>query len=130
MVINESWRSALRITFIMEDGMAYFPGVSRPVAIDSDELPEQEANELEQLVEAARFFDQPATISPAVCGAAECYQHTVTVEIRGRQHTVRMTDLVEDAGLQVLLRYLRAKAKALQAAAWILPSSEHSDKLG
>lgn len=112
----------MRITFTMEGGIAYFPGLSQPVIIDSGELPRQETNELEQMVEAARFFDQPATIRPTARGAADYYQYTVTVEEGGRQHTVRMTDLVEDAGLQVLLHYLRAKAKAVRTR----PSPEHS----
>lgn len=112
----------MRITFRMEGGIAYFPGLSRPVVIDTGKLTEQEADELEQIVEAARFFEQPATISPPARGAADYYQYTVTIEARGRQHTVRMTDLVEDAGLQVLLHYLRAKAKAVLAR----PSPERS----
>lgn len=118
----------MRITFTMEGGIAYFPGLSRPVTIDSSELLKQEASELERLVEAARFFDQPATTGPPARGAADYYQYTITVEVRGRQHTVRVTDLVEDAGLQVLLRYLRAKAKALQAAARTPPSPERPAK--
>ncbi|NJD68947.1 MAG: hypothetical protein C3F12_08680 [Candidatus Methylomirabilota bacterium] len=118
----------MRITFTMEGGIAYLPGLSHPVVIDSSQLPEQEAGELEQLVEAARFFDQPAIMGSPERGAADYYQYTVTVEINGRRHTVRVTDLVEDAGLQVLLRYLRAKAKALRAAARTRPSPERTDK--
>jgi hypothetical protein len=114
----------MHVTFTMEGGIAYFPGLSQPVAIDSDELPEQEARELERLVEATRFFDRPTTSGPPARGAADYLQYTVTVQVGGRQHTVRLTDPVEDPGFQALLNYLRAKAKALRAAARARPSPE------
>ncbi len=114
----------MRVTFTMEGGIAYFPGLSRPVTINSDELPEQETRELERLVEAACFFDQPATAGSPARGAADYHQYTVTVEVGGRQHTVRVTDPVENPGLQALLHYLRAKAKTVRAR----PSPECPDK--
>ena len=118
----------MRVTFTMEGGIAYFPGLSRPVTIDSGELPDHEARELERLIEAARFFDRPATAGPPARGATDYYQYTVTVEVGGRQHTVRLTDPVEDPGLQALLNYLRATAKALRAEARARPSPERPDK--
>jgi hypothetical protein len=46
----------MRIRFKTEGGFAYFPGLSKPVTIDTDELPAEEAKELERLIEAADFL--------------------------------------------------------------------------
>src|SRR5438128_130714 len=46
----------------MEGGIAYFPGRSSPITIDSDELPKQESDELKGLVNATHFFDLPKVI--------------------------------------------------------------------
>jgi len=40
----------MRIEFQTEEGIAYFPGLSRPVVIDSNVLAEEEAGELQGLV--------------------------------------------------------------------------------
>ena len=52
----------MRVIFQSEGGIAHFPGLSRPVTIDGDQLPEQAAVELRALIEAARLFDQPAQV--------------------------------------------------------------------
>jgi hypothetical protein len=51
----------MRVQFAMEGGIAYFPGLSQPMVIDSAVLPPQEADELQQLVNATRFFELPAS---------------------------------------------------------------------
>ena len=104
----------MRIRFKTEGGVAYFPGLSEPVTIDGDELPEEEATELKQRVEEARFFDLPAQAGEPPRGAADYRRYTVTVEEGGRSHTVQLTDPVEDPNLQRLVSSLDAKAKALR----------------
>ncbi len=111
-----SYRGPLRVRFQTEGGIAFFPGLSEPVTIDGDELPEEDAVELERRVEEARFFDLPARVSEPQRGAADYRQYTITVEDGGRSHTVRAVDPVEDPGLQTLVNYLNAKAKALRRA--------------
>jgi hypothetical protein len=101
----------------MEGGIAYFPGLSKPVMIDSNELPKEEAAELKRLVDAARFFDLPTVAGAPPRGAADYHQYTVTVEDSGRRHTVQLTDPIEDPNCQRLLGYLRAKVKVLRTAA-------------
>jgi hypothetical protein len=104
----------LRVRFKTEGGIAYFPGLSEPVTIDSDELPEEEAIELKRQVEEAHFFDLPAQAGDPPRGAADYRRYTVTVEAGGRSHTVRLADPVEDPDLQRLVSSLDAKAKALR----------------
>ena len=114
----------MRIQFKTEGGIAYLPGLSAPVTIDTAELPEPEAGELMRLVEEARFFDQPPTAAAPTRGAADYRTYTVTVEDGRRRHTVRFTDPVGDTGSQRLLDYLKAKTRAMRDAARGGPSGQ------
>jgi hypothetical protein len=104
----------MRIEFRTEGGIAHFPGLARPVMIDSDALSEEEAGELKRLLEAARFFEQPMVVGTPRRGAADYRQYTITVEDGGRQHTIQVADPVEDPDLQPLLRFLQTKARSLR----------------
>ena len=70
----------MRIRFKVEGGIAFFPGLSSPVAIDSGELPEEEATELERRVGEARFFDLPVEIGKPHPGAADHRPYAISVE--------------------------------------------------
>ena len=74
----------MRVIFQSEGGIAHFPGLSRPVTIDGDQLPEPAAAELRQLIETARLFDQPAQVGSPARGAADYRRYTITVEADGR----------------------------------------------
>jgi hypothetical protein len=67
----------LRIQFSTEGGIAYFPGLSQPVTIDSEALSQQQGAELKRLVEAAHFFDLPANVGRPAPGAADYRQYNV-----------------------------------------------------
>ena len=107
----------MRVTFQTEGGIAHFPGLSRPVTIETDQLPEQEATELRELMDAAQLLDRPAHVGKAGRGAADYRQHTITVEAQNRRYTVRVSEPIEDPDLQRLLRFLQDKAKAVRARA-------------
>lgn len=104
----------MRIQFRMEGGIAQFPGLSKPVVIESAALSEEDAGELTRLVEAARFFERPTVVGAPPRGAADYRLYTITVEDRGRRHTVKCTDPVEDPTVQELLGFLQARARALR----------------
>jgi hypothetical protein len=107
----------MRIQWKTEGGLAYFPGLSRPVTLESSTLPEAEAAAVRRLVEAARFFDLPPTVGTPARGAADYHRYTITIEDGGQRHTVQATDPVEDPTLQALLTYLKGKATALRTEA-------------
>ena len=88
----------------------YLPAQREPVTIDTDDLPAEEAKELERLVEAASFFELPETIPPPP-GAADYLRYTISVTSAGHSHTVQLTDPIEDPALQALVEYLEAKAR-------------------
>jgi|GEM_PF-210072 len=106
----------MRIRFVMEGGIAFFPGLSQPVTIDSRKLPEEEARELERRVQAAHFFDQPRQPGPIPRGAADYRQYTITIEEGKRRHTVQLVDPVEDPNLQALLDFVQAQARSQREA--------------
>lgn len=106
----------MRIIFTREGGLAYFPGLNKPVTIEVDQLDSREGEELKRLVQAARFFDLPATIGAPARGAADHQYYRLTVEADGRRHTVRMLVPVEDQALQCFVHAVQTRVKAVRAA--------------
>jgi hypothetical protein len=98
------------VEFKMDGGFVYVPARSEPVTIDTDDLPAEEANELERLIEAAGFFELPQN-TPPPRGAADYLRYTISVTCPERSHTVQLTDPIEDPDLQALVEYLEAKAR-------------------
>lgn len=105
----------MKVEFTTSGGVAYFPGLSRPVTIDGDALPEAETRTLARLVQAADFFDRPTSLGAPPPGAADMREYTITVEDGGRRHSLRLADPIEDPALQDLLAFLRTKAKELRS---------------
>jgi len=99
----------MRVRFEMEGGFVYLPP-SEPLTIDTDDLPAEEARELERLVQAAGFFDLPET-APPPRGAADYFEYTISVTSPEQSHTVHLTDPIEDPDVQALVEYLEAKAR-------------------
>jgi hypothetical protein len=99
----------MRIEYEKDGGFAYFPGLHRPVTIDTDGLSAEEAKEIKRLIEAAGFFDLPAS-SPPPRGAADYFQYTISVTAPQYRHTVRLTDPIRDPNVQALVNYLNEKA--------------------
>jgi hypothetical protein len=93
----------MRIQFKMEGGIAFFPGLSKPIVIETDALNNEQASELEQRIQAAHFFELPRTVGTPARGAADYRQYTITIEDRSKRHTVRLTEPIQDPSLQALL---------------------------
>lgn len=101
----------MHVHFTVGGGLAYLPGLAKPVDIDSDQLSRFDAIELQRLVDAAGFFSLPSKINPPHPGAADYVQYAVTIEQGGQRHTVEWTDIAEDPRLRQLRLFLQAKAK-------------------
>ncbi len=101
----------MRIEFKMEGGFAHFPGLSKPVVIDTDQLSQEESAELEQLVQKTRFFDLPGKVNVPRKGAADYYQYTITIQMGNQSHTIKLVDPVEDTNLNELILFLKKKSK-------------------
>ena len=118
----------MRIDFTQGGGLGYFPGLNKPVTIEVDRLEASEAEELKRLVEAAHFFDLPATIGAPAQGAADYQYYGLTVEESGRQHTVRIFIPVADVALQELLQAIQKQVKAARAVGRGTSSDPAADK--
>jgi hypothetical protein len=99
----------MRVQFKTDGGFVYLPERSAPVTIDTDDLPAEEASELERLIEAAGFFDLPEAAAPPR-GAADYLRYTISVTSPERSHTVRLTDPIEDPHVGALVDYLERYA--------------------
>lgn len=102
----------MRVIFAMPStGLGFFPGLAKPVLIDSARLTEPDARQLEALVIAARVFER--STPPAATGA-DRRQYTITIE-QGNQHCeLRLSDPIDDPELLHLVRFLEAQASALR----------------
>lgn len=97
------------INFESGGGFAHFPGLNRPVRIDTADLAQGQADQLKGLVERARFFDQPGEVGAPPPGAADLRSYTITVEDGDRKHTVQTSDALADPALRDLVEHLRAQ---------------------
>jgi len=109
---DEGEEVAMRVELQTEGGMAYFPGLNKPVVVDSDELTKKQAAQLQQLIDSARFFDLPAASRSLPKGAADMRRYTITVADGRRRRTVRLNDPIEDTHLQSLIEFLQGQRGA------------------
>jgi hypothetical protein len=99
----------VRIEFKSEGGLAHFPGLSKPIVIDTAQLPQGESVQLEGLVDAARFFDLPAVVGLPRPGAADYRKHTITITDGTRSHCVQVYDPIQPQELGKLVAALKTK---------------------
>jgi hypothetical protein len=97
----------MKIQLKIDGGLAYFPGLNKPILIDTNAVPAEEADKLKQLLNAAHFFQLPPVLNVPAPGAADYHRYTITVDDGSQHHTVQMTDPIEEPNLQALLSYLK-----------------------
>jgi hypothetical protein len=101
----------MRITFQSQGGIAFFPGLNRPVVIDTALLPAEERSKLEGLVQATRFFALPTELGTRQRGGADFREYTITVGEGIQNHTVRIIEPFENSDLEELIAELQARAR-------------------
>ncbi|MFL6229394.1 MAG: protealysin inhibitor emfourin [Pyrinomonadaceae bacterium] len=106
----------MRINFKRSGGFAALPALSRPVVIDTDELPHDKAQEVKGLVAAARAADHP---TPGDGGQSrDAYNYTVEIEDGGAKHVIQTQDGNVPPPLQPLINWLsRAHDEAIRGGA-------------
>lgn len=95
----------MRIIYQRDGGVAYMPGLSRPLRIDTRDLPAAQAARLEQLVTEAGLFSRESAAAPPP-GAADIYTYTLRVEVDKRRTTLHLYDPIAAPELQALVDYL------------------------
>jgi len=102
----------LKIEFKQEGGLAFFPGLSKPVPLDLDKLDKAAAAEIKRLVEAAHFLELPASVGDPAKGAADYQHYTLTIEDGERRNSVRVLVPPSDPALRELLQAVQKLVKA------------------
>jgi hypothetical protein len=95
----------MRIAFSVDGGIASFPGLRRPVTLDCDALPPQQAARLRALVERARFFSAPPPDRASPSPDARTY--TLEIDDGKQCRTLRIAEPVADDDLRALIAELR-----------------------
>ncbi|MBD2777956.1 protealysin inhibitor emfourin [Iningainema tapete] len=95
----------MRISFERTGG---FAGISRSKTVDTSTMPESEAKQLPQLLEAANFYNLPANIT-APPNQPDRFQYTLTVEDQGEEHSVTVSEAAMPGTLRPLIEWLQKR---------------------
>jgi hypothetical protein len=96
----------MRIRFQTSGGIAYFPGLAAPRVIDVDRLDDATRDSLTKLIRDGEFFSLPAETGTTPT-AADHHTYRITVDDGARQHTVTVSDPIENPTLQRLVTLLQ-----------------------
>jgi hypothetical protein len=102
----------MRITFRADGGFAHFPGLDRPLTVDTSELPDEEAARIDGLVRAAGFFERPSEAGAASPDVRDGRRYTIAIDDGPRSHTVVAADPVADESLHALIAHLQTAQRA------------------
>jgi hypothetical protein len=97
----------MQVSFERSGGVA---GMRLSAAIDSGRLPSRDARTLQELVQAAKFFDLPARLTSPQSGA-DRFRYKVTIDANGRRHTVEVDEAAVSPSLRPLLEWLMVRAR-------------------
>jgi hypothetical protein len=102
----------MRVTLSRSGGLAYLPGLSRPITLETSSLDAVARSTLEQLVKNARFRELPSQVGSAPPGAADYRTYEITVEDESGTHTVKAVEPIGDPALQSLVNFLEHHGRA------------------
>lgn len=112
----------MRIEFSQVGGIAYFPGLSKTIPIEVDQLDVKDAEELKRLVDAAHFFSLSAAIGTPAKGMADYQFYNLAISDNNRQHSVRILVPIEDPALLDLIQAVQKHVNAIRTKS----RSEHA----
>lgn len=98
-------------------GVAFLPGLAKPVVIDPASLDGEEAARLQALAEDAHFFNLPPEVGLPNAGAADYQCDIITIDDGTATHTVRVLVPIADPALKAFVDAVKAHVKAIRAAA-------------
>ena len=96
----------MQISIKENGGPAFFPGLAQPRTVKLDTLPEQDQQELRQLIAASDFFKLPPGTVPEP-GKPGQVHYTLTVTEGEREHTVCVLAPVKSQALDGLVQCVR-----------------------
>jgi len=84
-------------------------GLKISAEVDSEQISAAERQEMKELVERARLFDQPA--NPIARSTPDQFQYQITIEDQGKQHSFVTNDSAASDELLDLVDWLIATAR-------------------
>jgi hypothetical protein len=83
-----------------------FGGIRTTASLDLSTLPKKKAAAVQALIDAAKFFDLPASIRPKH-PQPDRFQFELTIEAGDRTHTVSISEEAASKELRALLAWLQ-----------------------
>lgn len=99
----------MKVQFQTSGGIAYFPGLAKPVTIDTAQAP-QDADTLARQLAAADFFNLPSVANSPAPRSFDAQTYTITIDDGQRRHTVQVSEPITDPNLRALVDHLRLLA--------------------
>jgi len=87
-----------------------FAGMRREVALDTETLPSDEARKLQEMVNAAGFFNLPEKF-PLPERGADYFVYRLAIEAEGKKHTVEISEPAATPELRSLFQTLMKLGK-------------------
>lgn len=82
-----------------------FAGIRKDTKLDTDSLPSEKAEELQDLIDKADFFNLPEKF-PMPKRGADYFHYRLTIESKGKKRTIEVSDPAAPATLRPLLQFL------------------------
>lgn len=101
----------MRLELKTSGGIATFPGLQKPVVLDTETLGAPESAEVTRLVEAA----QPRTLPPHLPSnknVRDARTYVLTVEDAGERHTLTRSEPLAEPELAALIAFIRKHARS------------------
>jgi hypothetical protein len=98
----------MRIDFECSGG---FANLRLTYHVDTNDLPQELAQEILKLVESSRFFDiQPSEVAPALTGPPDVFFYRLSLSEGSKKQSLACNDVTAPATLHPLLALLRKLA--------------------
>ncbi len=101
----------MHVRLMISGGLVYSAGIAHPLVLDTERLPDFEAERLRALVNDAHFFQLPPK-DPALPPRPDTRSYDLTIEDRGKTQSVRLIDPVEEPHLHALLEFIKQRTGA------------------
>lgn len=86
-----------------------FAGIRTSASLDTDKLPPNESEQLNNMCNNMNFFNLPSK-SESKSGAADLFRYKITIESKDGKHTVETTDMSMTPEFENLVNFLSDKA--------------------
>ncbi|HEU5221435.1 MAG TPA: protealysin inhibitor emfourin [Candidatus Nitrosotalea sp.] len=86
-----------------------FAGIRTSASLDTDKLPPNESEQLNNICNNMNFFNLPSKFE-SKSGAADLFRYKITIESKNGKHTVETTDMSMTPEFENLVNFLSDKA--------------------